>query len=110
LKAALAKKFFIKELGPAQYFMGVQIVKDKENRKIYLYQDAYICKILEYFGINKYKVTDIPMALGNKVYIVPFIRIAKKKNIKLYQSIIRSSNYAAVQTRSDIAYNMSILL
>jgi hypothetical protein len=43
------------------------------------------------------------------VHIVPFIKITKKKDIKLYQSIIRSSNYAAVQTRPDIAYDMSIL-
>jgi hypothetical protein len=96
LKVVLAKKFSIKELGPAQYFMGVRIVKDKENRKIYLYQDTYICKILKYFGINKYKVADTLIALGSKVYIVPFIKIVKKKNIKLYQSIIRSNNYAIV--------------
>jgi len=42
--------------------------------------------------------------------MVPFIGIAKKKDIKLYQFIIRSSNYAVVQTCPDIAYNMSILL
>jgi hypothetical protein len=49
------------------------------------------------------------MALGSKVHIVPFIEIAKKKDIKLYQSIIRSNNYTVVQTRPNIAYNMSIL-
>jgi hypothetical protein len=96
LKAALAEKFSIKELGPAQYFVGVQIVRDRENRKIYLYQDAYIRKILEHFEMDKYKVADTPMALGSKVHIVPFTEIAKKKNVKLYQSIIGSSNYAVV--------------
>jgi hypothetical protein len=109
LKVALAKKFSIKELGPAQYFVGVQIVRDRENRKIYLYQDTYIRKILEHFKIDKYKVMDTPIALGNKVHIVPFTEITKKKNVKLYQSIIRSNNYAAIQTRPDIAYDMSIL-
>jgi hypothetical protein len=49
------------------------------------------------------------MALGSEVHMVPFTGITKKKNIKLYQSIIRSSNYTAVQTRPDIVYDMSIL-
>jgi hypothetical protein len=64
--------------------MGVRIVRDRESRKIYLCQDVYIYKILERFGIDKYKVVDILMALGSKVYIVPFIGIAKKKDVKLY--------------------------
>jgi hypothetical protein len=50
------------------------------------------------------------MALGSKVYIVFFIGIAKKKDIKLYQSIIRSNNYAVVQIYPNIAYNIFILL
>jgi hypothetical protein len=50
------------------------------------------------------------MALESKVHIVPFTGITKKKDIKLYQSMIGSSNYAIVQTRPDIAYDMSILL
>jgi hypothetical protein len=50
------------------------------------------------------------MALGSKVHMVPFTEIAKKKDIKLYQSMIRSSNYAAVQTCPDITYDISILL
>jgi hypothetical protein len=90
--------------------VGVQIVRDRENRKIYLCQDVYIRKILECFGMDKCKVADILMALGSEVYMVPFTGIAKKKDVKLYQSIIRSSNYAVVQTRPDIAYNISILL
>jgi hypothetical protein len=64
--------------------MGVQIIRDRENRKIYLYQDIYIHKILKHFRIDKYKVADILIALGSKVHIVPFTGIAKKKNIKLY--------------------------
>jgi hypothetical protein len=34
--------------------------------------------------MDKYKVTDILMALGSKVHIVLFIGIAKKKDVKLY--------------------------
>jgi hypothetical protein len=34
--------------------------------------------------MDKCKVVDTPMALGSKVYMVPFIRIMKKKDVKLY--------------------------
>lgn len=87
----------------------MRIVRDRENKKIYLCQDAYIRKILDRFGMANCKNMDTPMALGSEVNMVPFAGIATKKQVQQYQSIIGSCNYAAVQTRPDISYNMSIL-
>jgi hypothetical protein len=36
------------------------------------------------------------MAIGYEVYLVPNIGVATKHNVKLYQSILESSNYALV--------------
>jgi hypothetical protein len=49
------------------------------------------------------------MAIGCEVHLVPNTRVAMKHDIKLYQSILRLSNYALVQTRPNIAYSILIL-
>ena len=49
------------------------------------------------------------MATGAEINMVPFDGIATKAAVAKYQSIIGSCNYAAVQTRPDISYEMSIL-
>jgi hypothetical protein len=59
--------------------------------------------------MSNYKTINTPMAIEYKVYLVPNTGVATKHDIKLYQSILGSSNYALVQTRPDIAYSMSIL-
>ena len=41
--------------------------------------------------------------------MVPFTGLATKKQVQQYQSIIGNCNYAAVQTRPDISYDMSSL-
>jgi hypothetical protein len=96
LKELLASKFSIKELGPVQYFVRVRIIRDRANKMIYLCQDAYIRKILDRFGITNSKTTPTPMATRYEVYLVPNIGVATKHNIKLYQSMLGSSNYASV--------------
>jgi hypothetical protein len=43
----LMKRFEMEDLGPAKYFVGVRITRDREERTITLCQDAYINKVLE---------------------------------------------------------------
>jgi hypothetical protein len=59
--------------------------------------------------MSNYKTVNTPMATGCEVYLVPNTGVATKHDVKLYQSILGSSNYALVQTRPDIAYSISIL-
>ena len=84
LKEQLADKFAIKELGPVEYFVGVRIVRDRANRKIYLCQDAYIRKIVDRFGMANYRTIDTPMATGAEINMVPFDGIATKAAVAKY--------------------------
>jgi hypothetical protein len=49
LKRGLATKFKIEDIGSINYFVGVQITRDREKKTILLCQDAYVAKILERF-------------------------------------------------------------
>ncbi|PSS18504.1 hypothetical protein M430DRAFT_71104, partial [Amorphotheca resinae ATCC 22711] len=49
--------FKIKDLGLYYYFIGVRIIRDRENRTISLIQDAYVNKVLKRFKISNYKAS-----------------------------------------------------
>ena len=100
----------MEDLGPAKYFIGVQITQDRKKGTISLCQDAYIDKVLKRFGIENCHSVDTPIAVGANKFIVPFDRKATQAKIDLYGSKIGSEIYLAVQTRPDIAYAVLVLL
>jgi hypothetical protein len=52
LKINLYAKFYIKNIGPIIYFLGIYITRDRKTKTIILYQDTYIRKILAKFRIE----------------------------------------------------------
>jgi len=51
LKAQLAKEFDMKDLGPTNKILGMQIHLDRNDRKIWLSQKNYLRKILQRFNM-----------------------------------------------------------
>ncbi|KAI0991951.1 hypothetical protein K3495_g16235, partial [Podosphaera aphanis] len=52
LKEELRKKFDLEDLGAANYFLGVRIIRDRPLKRVYLCQEAYIRQILERFSLE----------------------------------------------------------
>jgi hypothetical protein len=84
LKYELQTKFTIEELGPAQYFLGVHIHRDRKKREIYLGQDAYTQKILSRFGMTNCHTVKTPCAQGWEILMTPYEEKATAHEIKLY--------------------------
>ncbi|KAH9751503.1 hypothetical protein KPL71_014323 [Citrus sinensis] len=82
LKAQLAKEFEMKDLGPTNKILGMQIHGNINNRKIWLSQKNYLKKILRRFNINE--------AERNEMSRVP------------YASAVGSLMFAMICTRPDI--------
>ena len=94
-------------LGEVQWFLGIQITRSRNTHHLWLSQSSYIDKLL-----TKFK---IPMD-GRRVETpLPIEEIQKAKteantqDIYTYQQYVGSINFAAVITRADIAYAVSIL-
>ena len=51
LKAQLAREFDMKDLGPANKILGMQICRDRKDRKIWLSQENYLRKVLRRFNM-----------------------------------------------------------
>ena len=41
------------ELGKLKWFLGIRVIRDREQHKIWLCQDSYIDKLANKFGVNK---------------------------------------------------------
>ena len=48
----LLAKYEIRCLGPCKYFLGIRVVRDRENRKLWLLQDSYIDKLTDKFKVQ----------------------------------------------------------
>jgi hypothetical protein len=70
VKKRLQETFEMDDMGPASYFVGVRIVRDRPNRTIYLLQDAYIKKVLKRYGMENCKPAPTPMESGGMKYMV----------------------------------------
>src|SRR5438046_1399735 len=64
LKKKLTECFNITDLGPATYYLGIQIIWDHPCRLIRLSQEAYVTKVLQMFGIADCQPVSTPMEPG----------------------------------------------
>ena len=64
LKAQLGLKYVIEDRGPAFYFLGVEILKNKANRLLYLSERNYISEVFKHFDFNDFKSIKVLLQPG----------------------------------------------
>ena len=87
-----------------QWFLGIQIHRDRAQKSIWLSQNSYIDKIVKLADTNQSDET--PMT---KTELFPYEHRASRQIVRAYQRKIGSLLYAAVTTRIDIAFAVSRL-
>lgn len=63
----LGKCYSMKDLGDAQYILGIKIYRDRSKRMIGLSQSTYIDKVLDKFNMKDSKKGLIPISHGIKL-------------------------------------------
>ena len=66
-KRKLQAKYEIRELGKAKHFIGIRIVHDRADRKLWLLQDSYIDKMAKKFHIKPTKILKTPLPITDLV-------------------------------------------
>ncbi|KAH9751021.1 hypothetical protein KPL71_014114 [Citrus sinensis] len=61
LKQQLRGEFEIKDLGPAKKILGMQPIRDRKSRSLFLTQEDYINKVLDKFEIRTAKPVQTPL-------------------------------------------------
>ena len=65
----LMNKYELRKLGEVEHFLGIRIVRDRPQRKLWLVQDSYIDKMAEKFNI---KATRTPKTALPSTDLVPY--------------------------------------
>ena len=105
----LSKSIDIRNIGPIKTFLGIEITRDRPNRKISLHQKAYTDKILSKYGYKTKENTKIFCPIPQGAKIEPYEEKADEKDIKEYQRQIGNLIYLMDKTRPDLAYPIGYL-
>ncbi|KAH9794218.1 hypothetical protein KPL71_004820 [Citrus sinensis] len=106
LKTQLVRKFEMNDLRPANKILGIQIHRDRNNRKIWLSHKNYLKKTLQRFNMQDCKSISTPLPVNFKVSssMCPTNEAERKKMSRVsYASTVGSLMFAMICTRPDIA-------
>ena len=106
LKQSLQQHLEIRDLGNLQWFLGVRVLRNRDERKLWLCQDSYIEKIAASFNLQQRKPNATPMPVDD---LPPNERQATAQEIHGYQSRVGSLLFTAIVTRPDAARTASKL-
>lgn len=103
LKAMLSTSFHMKDLGPVNYFLGIEI--HRSNDGFFLSQQKYVHDILQEHGMHDSKPLQLPMD--------SHLKLTHDKrdllvNLTPYQRLVGKLIYLTI-TRPDIAFTVQIL-
>lgn len=107
VKQQIQERFQVRDMGEAEYFLGIKIIRNREQRKLWLVQDSYINKVVSRFHLEHAPMAYCPLTTTSP--IKPFSGQASAENIHLYQQKVGSVLYSSVISRPDIAFAASRL-
>jgi len=107
IKRSLRNRFQMTDLGPCSYYLGMSIRRDRQNRILYLSQEAYIHKVIHQFGMDDCTPVSTPIETSPLPGNRPEYTCPSDQRIE-YQRIVGSLMYIMLGTRGDIAYAVSM--
>lgn len=112
VKLQLTRSFKMTDLGEAKSFLGLQLTRDRQSKKIWLSQQNYIEQILKRFNMDEANPVSTPMSNGEKFSKTQEPRTERERdNMKKipYQEAIGSLLFAAQISRPDITFAVNSL-
>jgi hypothetical protein len=107
IKRSLRNRFQMTDLGPCSCYLGISIQPGRQNRILYLSQEAYIDKVAHQFGVSDGAPVSTPIETSPLPECSPDYRYPPDQRIS-YQRIVGSLMYIMLGTRGDITYAVSV--
>jgi hypothetical protein len=105
IKQGLASRFEMKDLGEAQYILGIRISRDRRNRSISIDQAHYVRELLDEEQISTRAATPASGYDG----LTPKGPQEPAANVEAYQRLLGKLNWLVRGTRLDIAFTVQKL-
>ena len=67
-KEALKKWFRMKDIGQANYCLGIEIHRYRANKKMLLHQTSHLTDLLNKYGMHDCKTPSTPQELGSQLF------------------------------------------
>ncbi|HVX00705.1 MAG TPA: reverse transcriptase domain-containing protein, partial [Candidatus Babeliaceae bacterium] len=112
LKKKLSSLYKMKDLGEAEYILGMQIVRDRKKGILSICQSGYIRNLVQKYGLAEAKPVYTPLDSGLKLSKkdAPTTEEEKSRMAKVpYQSAIGAIMYCMLGSRPDVAYAITAL-
>ena len=110
--AKLSEHFKLRDLGPTSWLLGIEITRDRPNRRISLSQRQYIIDMLDTYGFADCSSVLTPMIPNTHLSAADCPNIPQDRaDMQQYPYInaVGALMYLATSTRPDIAYTVSKL-
>ncbi|CAI5946738.1 unnamed protein product [Closterium sp. NIES-64] len=111
--AHLAEVFQVKQIPRTTLFLGMNLERHKEERKMFLYQQKYCSRVQQRFGNGYTKAVSTPLSGVAKSDSEREEDVnqwgCKERALQVYQSMVGSIMYPVSCTRVDMAYAASYL-
>ena len=104
LKLDLRKRFEMKDMGPVSVMLGIEISRDRTNRKIFISQKEYIAEVLKRFEMQECRSVSTPMDKSSLIQIDQRNELLSS-NVP-YRQAIGSLIYLVSGTRPDLAFSV----
>src|ERR1700761_2578757 len=88
IKESLSSCYGMLDLGEIQFYLGMQIVHDQQNKWIEIDQSGYITDIFKWFDMVDSKPHSTPLPSGAEVHLVQYTGEASQSDIRHYQLLI----------------------
>ena len=111
-KKWLSSIFEMKDMGEANYVLGVKIFRECSKKLLCLYQETYIKMILERFRRHNSKLIDTPIEKGHSLSLEDCPKSEKEKREIArvpYASTVGSLMYAMLCTQLDICFAVGMV-
>ena len=112
IKRQLNSVFEMKDLGCAKRILGIDIVRDRAFKRLWLLQSDYLARMLKKYQMNNSKGVSTPLSQQFKLSADQGPKTEQeKKEMEMipYSNIVGSLMYTMVCTRPDMAQAMSVV-
>jgi hypothetical protein len=102
-KAQIAERFGISDLGPVTKYLGIQFIRDRKTRELWMHQEDYITYLLDEHRLTNCNTVSLPMdanfPFGRPTDVFPHVDDLQTE----YRKLVGELLYLAMYTRPDIA-------
>ncbi|KAJ5394853.1 uncharacterized protein N7487_009156 [Penicillium crustosum] len=106
LRTQLQKHWELRDMGEATWFLGIRILRDWQNHKLWLCQDSYFSSVAACYHLSSGRKYLSPLPVER---MASFTGQATASQIHEYQQKVGSALYGTIITRPDAAKSASHL-